>query len=99
VDKKPLSFALDALVRPAFALGIVAIGVGQFPIDGYRYFLPFFFFLYFFYMSVLSVHTVRWTRSLISFDYSRLLSTLGIGFLQYLHNLVRAQSGSAHVSD
>jgi len=47
VDEKPLGFALDAFVWPAFALGVVAIGVGQFPIGGYRYFLPSLFFLSF----------------------------------------------------
>jgi len=38
VDEKPLGFALDAIVWPALTLGVVAIGVSQFPIGGYRYF-------------------------------------------------------------
>jgi hypothetical protein len=38
VDEKPLGLALEALVWPALFPGVVAIGVGQFPIGGYRYF-------------------------------------------------------------
>ena len=50
VDEKPLGLALDALVWPALFAGVVAIGVGQFPVGGYRYFLPFLSFLFFLYM-------------------------------------------------
>lgn len=83
VDEKPLGLALDAFVWPAFALGVVAIGVGQFPIGGYRYFLPFFFLTYF-YIGVTLVTLVMRdsvTRSVISLAYSVSFTSAGETFL------------------
>jgi|KBSMisStaDraftv2_1062788.scaffolds.fasta_scaffold299071_3 hypothetical protein len=106
VDEKPLGLALDALVWPALFSGVVAIGVGQFPISGYRYF-PYLLACsefgrgskYMCVIAVIRVMMISMTRPIISRGYSVFLAGLGdlfvVGEFHHAKDLGFGQTGCA----